>query len=91
VVLSQSPFLHLCDPIVDLPRVSDDHVPTSLLPQSCCGGLDKGDDVVVPLDGGHGNHLGRVLCAVAGGGDRGVPLNGLASGGVIEAIKSQVN
>jgi hypothetical protein len=59
--------------------VSDGHVPTSFPPQSYCGGLDKGRVVVEPLDGGHGNHLGRVLGAVAGGGDRGGPVNYLAS------------
>ena len=49
---------------MDLLRVSDGHVPTSL-PSS---GLDRGDDVVVPLGGGHVNHLGNVLGLVAGDG-----------------------
>ena len=62
-------------PIVDPLRVSDGHIPTSLPPQLYCGGLDKGYDVVVPLGGGHGDHLGRVLGAVAGGGDRGGPVS----------------
>ena len=39
-----------------------------LPPQLSSGGLDEGDDVVEPLDGGHGNRLGRVLGAVSGGG-----------------------
>ena len=42
----------------------------SLPPQSSCGGLDEGDNIVdvVPLDGGHGDHLDQVLGMVAGGG-----------------------
>jgi hypothetical protein len=40
----------------------------SLPPQSSRGGLDEGDNVVEPLDGGHGDCLGRVPGVVAGGG-----------------------
>ena len=50
--------------IVDLLLVSDGHVPTSLP----CSGRDRGDDFVVPLGGGHVNHLGKVLGLVAGNG-----------------------
>jgi hypothetical protein len=51
-------------PIIDLLHIIDGHIPTSPL-QSYFVGLDKGDDVVVSLDGGH-DHLGQFLGAVAG-------------------------
>ena len=34
--------------------------------QLSCSDLDKGDDVVVLLDGGHGGHCGQGLGAVTG-------------------------
>ena len=40
----------------------------SLPPQSSLSSLDDGDSVVVPLDGGHGDRLGRVPVVVAVGG-----------------------
>ena len=43
--------------------------PISLPPQSSCGGLDEGDDVVVPLDGGHSDRLCQVLGVIAGAGE----------------------
>ena len=43
--------------IIDLLHVSDENVPTSLSPQSSCSGLDEGDVVMVPLDGGKGDRL----------------------------------
>ena len=52
---------------MDLLRVGAGYVPTSVHPKSSCGGLDKGDDVVVPLDEGHSDHVGRVLGVVFGG------------------------
>ena len=68
-------------PIVDPLRVSDGHVPSSLSPQSSCGSLDQGDDVVVALDGGQGDHLGQVLNMVTGGGVRGGHVYAFASAG----------
>ena len=59
---------------MDLLCVGVGHVPTSLPSQSSCGSLDKGVDIVVPLYGGHGDHLGRVLGVVVGGGNRGGPV-----------------
>jgi hypothetical protein len=41
----------------------------SLPPQSSRCSLDRGDNVVVPLGGGHGDHLGQVLGVVAGDGE----------------------
>jgi hypothetical protein len=41
----------------------------SLPPQLYRSGLDEGVGVVVPLDGGHGDHPGQVLGAVADGGE----------------------
>ena len=46
-----------------------------------CSGLNKGDDVMVPLDGGHGDPLGQVLGTVDGGGDRGDSVNDLTFAG----------
>ena len=40
-------------------------VALSLPPQLSHSGLNGGDSVVVPLDGGHVNHLGKVLGIVA--------------------------
>ena len=48
----------------------------SLPPQSSCGSLDDGDSVIVPLDGGHGDHPGQVLGVVAGGGEDDPLLSG---------------
>ena len=62
-------------------RESDGHVPSSLSPQSSCGSLDQCDDVVLPLDGGQGDHLGQVLNMVAGGGVRGGHVYAFASAG----------
>ena len=45
-------------------RVIDGHALGALPPQSSHGGLDEGDDVVVPL--GTHCHLGKVLVTVAG-------------------------
>ena len=41
----------------------------SLPPQLSRGGLDKGDVVVVTLDGGHNDHLVEGLGVVAGDGE----------------------
>ena len=65
----------------------------SLPPQSFCSGLDEGDSVAVPLDGGHGNPIGQVPGVVAGGGGDDPPLGGsvgedepLLSGSVLLSI-----
>ena len=50
---------------------------------SCCG-LDRGDNVVLPLDGGHINHLGKVLGAVAGDGEDELGYSLLAPPGVYD-------
>ena len=42
----------------DDPLPGGDVLSLSLPPQSSCGGPDGGDNVVVPLDGGHDDHLG---------------------------------
>ena len=68
-------------PIVDPLRVSDGHVPSSLPPHSSCGSLDQGDNVVVALDGGQGDHLGQVLYVVAGDGIHGGHVCAFASVG----------
>ena len=68
-------------PIMDPLRVSDGNVPSFLPPQSSCGSLDQGDNVVVPLDGGQGNHLGQFLNVVAGGGVHGGHVYAFASAG----------
>ena len=39
----------------------------SLPPKLSLGGLDDGDSVIVPLDGGHGDRPSQVLGVVAGG------------------------
>ena len=62
-------------------RVSDGHVPSSLSPQSSCGSLDQGDDVVVTLDGGQGDNISQVLNMVTGGGVRGGHVYAFASAG----------
>ena len=54
----------------------------SLPPQSSRGGLNGVDDVVVPLNGGHANHRGKVLGAVAGNGEDELGYSLLATPGV---------
>ena len=49
------------------------------LPLSHPSRLAAASSVVVPLDEGHGDHLGWVLGVVVGGGDRGGTVNGLVS------------
>jgi hypothetical protein len=63
-------------------RGGDVRVPTSFQPQLSCGGLDEGDSVTVPLDGGHVNHLGKVLCVVADDGEDELGSSILATPGV---------
>ena len=50
--------------------------------QSFLGGLDRVDDVKVPLDGGHVDHPGGGLDAVADGGEDKLGYSFLATPGV---------
>ena len=73
----------------DDPLPSGD-VPELFLPlQSSHIGLDGGDDVAVSLDGGHVDHLDKVLDAVADGGEDKLGYTFLATPGVCDpgAIK----
>ena len=38
-------------------------------PSCTSGGLDNVSGIMIPLDGGYGNHLSQVLGVVAGGGE----------------------
>ena len=60
---------------------------TSLSSQSCSIGFDTGDGVGAPLDGCHGDHLGRVLGAAAGGGN---PYGPLSCGDQLLLLRFQI-
>ena len=74
------PIMHLCRSLLgDLSYIHSLAVMWSFLslpPQSSCGGLNEGDNVVIPLDGGHSDQLGQVLGVVAGGGEDDPLLSG---------------
>ena len=89
-LLSLASFLRLMESCLQYTLLSGGDVLTlSLPPQSSHGGLDGGDDVTVPLDGGHVDHPGKVLLAVVDGGEEELGYSFLAPPGVCDpwAIK----
>ena len=61
-------------PVKSLARLAVVRRMIHFLVGSCCGGLDEGDSVVVPLDGGHSDRPGQVLGVVGSDGGEDDPL-----------------